>query len=63
MDGDKHQKTVYYYIMEYVDGDITDHDWEMENVEWLAIPEVKDRLTYESDKKVWEEAGKIIHSL
>src|SRR3990170_7193200 len=28
-------KTVTYYLMEYVSGDIADHDWEMSQVEWL----------------------------
>jgi NADH pyrophosphatase NudC (nudix superfamily) len=46
--------------MEYVSGDITNHDWEMENVEWLPESEVEKRLTYPSDKKVWQEASKLI---
>ncbi len=60
MDGIKRKKTVYYFIMEYVGGDINKHDWEMENVEWLPVDKVEERLTYESDKKVWEQARKII---
>jgi len=60
MEGIKRRKTVYYYIMHYLKGDITKHDWEMENVEWLLINQVEDRLTYDSDKQVWEEAKKII---
>lgn len=60
MDGEKHRKTVYYYIMQFISGDITKHDWEMENVEWLPMDEVEKRLTYPSDKTVWKEArGKI----
>jgi 8-oxo-dGTP diphosphatase len=51
-------KTVYYFLMDYIGGDITKHDMEMETVEWLPINEVEKRLTYESDKKVWEEAQK-----
>ncbi|HYM65215.1 MAG TPA: NUDIX domain-containing protein [Candidatus Sulfotelmatobacter sp.] len=60
MDGEKHKKTVYYFLMEYVSGDISKHDWEMENVEWLPTVEVENRLTYPSDKKVWKEAQKLI---
>lgn len=55
-EGQKIKKTVYYFLMEYVSGNITEHDWEMENVEWLPIDEVEERLTYPSDKKVWMEA-------
>ena len=63
MDKEKRKKTVYYYIMEYVSGDITQHDWEMENVEWLPTDKVEYRLTYPSDKQAWEKAEKIIKSI
>lgn len=58
----KRRKTVYYFIMKYTGGDITDHDWEMENVEWLHVDEVEKRLTYDSDRKVWEEARERINN-
>ncbi len=57
---EKIKKTVYYFIMEYVSGDINKHDQEMENVEWLNSDEIEKRLTFKSDKKVWEEAKKVI---
>ena len=55
-------KTVYYFLMEFIGGDITKHDMEMENVEWLSINEVALRLTYDSDKKVWNQAEKLLIS-
>lgn len=60
MHGETIKKTVYYYLMEYIDGDITDHDWEMEQVEWLPVDEVEQRLTYKSDKDIWKEARPLI---
>ena len=60
--GKKIKKTVYYFLMEYLSGDITKHDFEMENVEWLQESKVEERLTYESDKKVWQEARQLIAS-
>ncbi|MGE5041655.1 MAG: NUDIX hydrolase [Candidatus Levyibacteriota bacterium] len=63
MDGIKRKKTVYYFIMKYTGGDITVHDHEMEKVEWLPADEVLDRLTYKSDKDVFEEARPIIERL
>jgi mutator protein MutT len=54
-DKEKIKKTVYYFLMEYVSGDIENHDDEMENVEWLAIDDVAKRLTYPSDKKIWDK--------
>ncbi|MBI1919129.1 hypothetical protein HYS29_00895, partial [Candidatus Microgenomates bacterium] len=60
LEGNKIRKTVYYFLMEYVGGDITKHDHEMENVEWLPMSDVEERLTYKSDKEVWREAKKIL---
>jgi 8-oxo-dGTP pyrophosphatase MutT (NUDIX family) len=59
---EKVRKTVYYFIMEYVSGDIAKHDHEMEQVEWLPKEKVEERLTYESDKIVWREALEILNS-
>jgi 8-oxo-dGTP pyrophosphatase MutT (NUDIX family) len=53
---EKRKKTVYYFLMNFVGGDITKHDDEMEKVEWLLSEDVEARLTYPSDKKIWEEA-------
>ena len=58
--GQKIKKTVYYFIMKYLNGDITKHDFEMENVEWIKTNEVMEKLTYPGDKKVWEQARAII---
>jgi 8-oxo-dGTP pyrophosphatase MutT (NUDIX family) len=61
-EGEKRKKTVYYFLMEYLGGDINKHDEEMEKVEWLPLSQVDDRLTYPSDKKVWHEARRLILS-
>lgn len=59
-EGEKVKKTVYYFLMEYQSGDIKNHDFEMENIEWLDINEVEKRLTYKSDKQVWQIAKESI---
>lgn len=60
MAGVKRRKTVYYFLMQFIRGDITKHDWEMENVEWLPGEKVRERLTHDADKKVWEKAKKML---
>jgi 8-oxo-dGTP pyrophosphatase MutT (NUDIX family) len=59
-EGEKRHKTVVYFTMEYESGNIKDHGWEMENVEWLPIEKVEERLTFASDKKAWTEARQLI---
>jgi 8-oxo-dGTP pyrophosphatase MutT (NUDIX family) len=60
-DKEKIKKTVYYFLMEYIGGDIGKHDHEMEAVEWLPKEKVEERLTYKSDKEVWQDALKILN--
>ena len=58
--GEKIKKTVYYFLMELVGGDIEKRDRELEKVEWLPETEVEKKLSYKSDKQVWQEAKKLI---
>jgi 8-oxo-dGTP pyrophosphatase MutT (NUDIX family) len=60
LDGEKVRKTVYYFLMEYVSGNTSSHDFEMEKVEWLEMEKVENKLTFPSDKKVWKETKKLI---
>ena len=62
-EGEKVKKTVYYYLMKFIGGDITKHDFEMENVEWVKKDKVIERLTFNADKKVYEKALPIIMKL
>ena len=57
---EKRRKTVYYFIMKATGGKIENHDWEMSDVKWVNVEKVEDTLTYPSDKKVWEEARKLL---
>ncbi|HVZ11410.1 MAG TPA: NUDIX domain-containing protein [Patescibacteria group bacterium] len=63
MDGIKRKKTVYYFIMKYVGGDITKHDHEMSAVEWLPEDKVLERLTYKNEKAAYIEALPMIKEL
>ena len=59
----KIKKTVYYFVMKYDGGDITKHDFEMEDVRWVESDKVLKKLTFKSDKTVFEKALPIIQSL
>lgn len=62
-EGEKRKKTVYYYIMKYKEGSTSEHDFEMEKVEWLPLEQVSERLTYNTDKQTFEKAKATIISL
>lgn len=59
-EGEKIKKTVYYFLMEFVSGDISKHDKEMEKVEWVEKTGVENKITYPSDKKVWQQTKDLI---
>jgi len=56
------KKTVYYYLMEYVSGNPKDHDWEMSDAKFAPQEEVKKTLTYQSDKKAFQEILRLFFS-
>ena len=58
--GERIFKKVVYFLMEYVSGDMKNHDFEMEEVEWVDYNEAKKRLGFESDRKVLEKAKEMI---
>ncbi len=54
--GEKKDKTVYMFVMEYEGGDITKHDWEMQEVIWVTVEEAREKLTHLPMKAVLDEA-------
>lgn len=48
-------KTVYYFLMEYVSGDPKDHDWEVSETKFVTEEKVKKILTFKSDKEAFEK--------
>lgn len=61
--GEKIFKTVYFFLMEEVGGDINKHDHEMIAVKWASEEEVKSTLTYQNDKKAFDEALQLFKEL
>lgn len=56
-------KTVYYYLMEYVSGDPKNHDWEMMDAKFVSGEDVKKILTYPSDKQAFDQIQVIWNNL
>ena len=47
------KKTVYYYLMEYVSGDVKDHDLEVSEATFVNEEEVKKILGFKSDNEAF----------
>ena len=49
-DGTRIQKTVHYFLMEPVGGDLSRHDHEFEDVRWVSFDEAPGLLTFQTER-------------
>jgi 8-oxo-dGTP pyrophosphatase MutT (NUDIX family) len=54
--GVRHHKTVYFYLLEALGGNVEDHDWENDFVEWLSENEALRRMSFASEVNIVERA-------
>ncbi len=53
-------KLVYFYLFRYVRGSTEDHDAEVDDARWVALDEARRLLSFENERRVLEQAAKII---
>ncbi len=53
-------KIVYFFLMEYTAGDVTDHDDEVDECRWFPIGEAIRLMKYEDEKGILKKARKLI---
>ena len=59
-EGVRCHKTVYFYLMSGVGGDVSLHDHEFDVVEWLAPEEALKTLTYENEIRIVENGLSLV---
>src|SRR6476619_3219787 len=53
-------KVVSFYLLEYVSGELEDHDHEVERAEWMALDEAARRLTYKGERAMVAAGGRVL---
>lgn len=53
-------KIVYFFLMEYASGVVTDHDDEVDECRWFPINEAIRLMKYEDEKGILKKARKLI---
>lgn len=53
-------KTVHFYLMRAVGGDLHDHDHEFDEVAWFPADEARSLMTHATERTVLEEALRIL---
>jgi len=51
-----HHKFVDYYLLKYLDGDIAEHGWEVDEARWFTIDDSLATASYENERKVLARA-------
>jgi 8-oxo-dGTP pyrophosphatase MutT (NUDIX family) len=60
--GTRINKTVHYFLMEPIDGDLAQHDHEFEQVRWITFDEATDMLTFDTERALVARAGAAIRT-
>jgi 8-oxo-dGTP diphosphatase len=55
-------KRVHFYLLRYVSGDTSDHDWEVNEARWVPVGDAADQLAFDSERRVMRRAAELINS-
>lgn len=55
-DGTRIHKTVHYFLMEAVGGDLAAHDHEFDEVRWVPIETARTMMTFPTERQIVEQA-------
>jgi 8-oxo-dGTP pyrophosphatase MutT (NUDIX family) len=58
--GTRIHKTVHYFLMEPVGGDLDRHDHEFDQVRWITFDEAATTLTFETERALVAHAGDLL---
>lgn len=59
----RYHKFVHFYLLEYKNGDVADHDHEVEESRWVSFDEALELLDFKSERDVVEKAREMIAGL
>jgi 8-oxo-dGTP pyrophosphatase MutT (NUDIX family) len=53
-------KRVYFYLLRYLSGDTSNHDWEVNEARWVPIDDAASQLAFDNERRVVEQAKRLI---
>ncbi len=56
----RHHKKAYFFLMTCRGGDVTRHDWEVEEVRWFPIEEAIRQAAHRTERRVLQQAAERI---
>ena len=58
--GTRIHKTVHYFLMEPIGGDLANHDHEFDDVRWVRFDEAPTFLTFDTERALVARAGEVV---
>ena len=55
----RHHKTVHYFLMQAVGGDLKDHDWENDEAAWFPISEALTAMAFPNEVQIVRRAQEV----
>jgi 8-oxo-dGTP pyrophosphatase MutT (NUDIX family) len=52
----KYRKTVNFYLMEYVSGCTSQHDYEVDDAKWFPLDTALEKISFKGDRSILEKA-------
>jgi ADP-ribose pyrophosphatase YjhB (NUDIX family) len=59
-DGRRIHKTVHHFLMLMQGGELSDEDVEVEQVEWVPLTQLADRLAYDDERRLVEQVADLL---
>ena len=56
----RYHKKVHFFLMQYLDGDVADHDHEVVEARWVGIDAAEEMLAFKSEKELVAKARTLI---
>jgi 8-oxo-dGTP pyrophosphatase MutT (NUDIX family) len=53
-------KRVHFYLLRYLSGDTSSHDWEVNEARWVPIGDAARQLAFDNERRVVERAKQLI---
>ena len=53
-------KRVYFFLLEYCDGDTEHHDFEVDEAKWFPIDKALNMLSHENEKEIMKKAKQML---
>lgn len=56
-------KFVHFYLLRYIAGQLSDHDWEVNEARWVPAEQARKMLAFRSERQALEKAIELIKAL